>query len=140
MAFALVEDTTSQIETVFFPSIYQKYKELIRFSKVLIISAKVSVKGDDSVNLLCESISEPQVDNTSKKDGLYIKFKNETDSNINAVRLVLTNMIGNIPIYFFFEKEKKLVMLPKEKSFNYTAQNIEQIKEIVGEKNVAIKQ
>ena len=140
MAFALVEDTTSQIETVFFPSIYQKYKELIRFSKVLIISAKVSVKGDDSVNLLCESISEPQVDNTSKKDGLYIKFNNETDSNINAVRLVLTNMIGNIPIYFFFEKEKKLVMLPKEKSFNYTAQNIEQIKEIVGEKNVAIKQ
>ena len=89
---------------------------------------------------MCESISEPQIDNTSKKNGLYIKFKDEIDSNINVVRAILTNMIGDMPIYFFFEKEKKLVMLPREKSFNYTAQNIEQIKEIVGEKNVAIKQ
>lgn len=140
MAFAFVEDMTSQIETIFFSSVYNKYNDFIKRSKVVIINAKVSIKEEDSVKLLCESIVEPQFDNNSKKGGLYIKFNSSIDQNIEIVCSHLANMLGDMPVYFFFENEKKLVMLSKEKNFNYTAQNLQHLKEIVGEKNVAIKE
>jgi hypothetical protein len=49
-------------------------------------------------------------------------------------------MKGNMPIFFFFENEKKLVALKEENRFLYSEENIVKLKQIIGEKNVAIKE
>ncbi len=141
MAFAFVDDMSSQIEVVFFSSVFLKYNELIQNSKVVIIKAKVSIREDDSVNLLCESVIDPEtLKNESDKSGLYIRFISEEDPAINAISLHLLNMTGNLPVYFFFRNEKKLVRMSKTSGFNCTDKNIRLLKGIVGEKNVAIKE
>ena len=141
MAFILIEDTSSQIEVIFFSSVYSKYRELIQLSKVVVVNARVSIKEDDSVNLICESVIEPQILNkTSEKSGLYIRFIDSNDFNIEIVKKQLSKMLGDMPVYFFFENDKKLIKMTKNIGFSYSIQNIQQLKAIVGEKNVAIKE
>ena len=56
MAFVGVEDITSGIETIIFPNVLKKYKELIKPENIIIVSGKISHKEDEEPKILADDI------------------------------------------------------------------------------------
>jgi DNA polymerase-3 subunit alpha len=137
MAFVTVEDMSSQIEVIFFSDYYSKYKNSLKRFSALCVIGRISIK-DDEVKILCEEIQVPKL--PSKNAGLYVRFESQSSPKINQITNAISNMKGNMPIFFFFENEKKLVALKEENRFLYSEENIVKLKQIIGEKNVAIKE
>ena len=137
MAFVMVEDLSSQIEIVFFSDAYTRYHSLLKRFGVLSVLGRVTLK-DDEVKVLCEEVKIPKT--KSQNAGLYIRFSSETSVEIKLVKSVLPSMKGSMPVYFFFEREKKLVVLDEKNKILPNFENILKLKGIVGEKNVAIKE
>jgi DNA polymerase-3 subunit alpha len=137
MAFVTVEDMSSQIEVIFFSDYYSKYKNSLKRFSALCVIGRISIK-DDEVKILCEETQVPKL--PSKNAGLYVRFESQSSPKINQITNAISNMKGNMPIFFFFENEKKLVALKEENRFLYSEENIVKLKQIIGEKNVAIKE
>lgn len=58
MAFGTLQDSTGEIEVVFFPKIYEQEKDLIKQDAVLLVKGKVQHR-EDELKLIIEKVSAP---------------------------------------------------------------------------------
>lgn len=137
MAFADISDTTSSLEMIIFPKIFSVYRDIITNDKPFIITGKTSVNSDESVQLVCEKIEF--IDNyykTEKK--LYLKINSADDNVIKQIKALILKNKGNIPVFIYCEKEKKLLKSEKLKC-EINDSLINSLKSLLGKENIAIK-
>ncbi|MCQ2400000.1 MAG: OB-fold nucleic acid binding domain-containing protein, partial [Clostridia bacterium] len=104
MAFATVEDIYGSIECVFFPSKYDKFKELVQVEQVVKIRGKLQIR-EDKVSVLADYIeSVNQVIDKEEKvsrpliDYLGIVLNDETKNSKDELIDILSSYPGNITV------------------------------------------
>ena len=145
MAFATVEDLTGTVEIIIFSDLYEKNIDLIVEDRPVIIKGKTDIKMEDENKKETKIIADEVTPLPLKSKQLFINLHLENEEDISQLidlRNLLFNKNGNgeLPVYLFFEKQNKIIMLPEK----YWAQNdsalIDKVEGLGGVKGVKIKE
>ena len=150
MAICTVEDLTGSLEMMVFPKKLEQYGKLVNENAIVIINARVSVKEDESVKLILNSISQPQAvveapadsveppeEAPQKPQKLYVRLPSQQSELYDRVLALLELFDGEQQVNLFFDDTRRQLRLA------YGAQLCEtlltELRSAVGEKNVVIK-
>jgi len=137
MLFLSLEDLEGSAEIVVFPTIYQKYRELLEEDKILRIKGRLDLKEDDKkviaqeVRLIDKEIVE--------KDSapLYIRLPAESFSRqlIGDLKSILQTHPGPCPVFLQLSEGEKLTTLKLGTDFTIRPQGglFAELKELLGE-------
>ncbi len=155
MAFVSAEDESGEIEIVVFPTLYAESGSKINENKVLVFVGNPELKetfgneAEDTVTLLLKSVLTPEealetlAKNTPKSEpekekSLYIKVTEYNSHRLDDAIALAAHFKGNSRILVYFEKEKRLCAA-KGQSTLIDERLLRQLREIMGEENIAVK-
>jgi DNA polymerase-3 subunit alpha len=108
MAFAKIDDGTSNIELVIFPKILKETRDFWVEGQPLLVVGKVDVR-DESPGLIVESIETLASLNEKKEREVYVKIPKNTDINaLKRLKTLFTENLGDQTCYLMFEGGKKV--------------------------------
>ena len=149
MMFANFEDMYGNLELVVFPNKYQMYYNILKEDNILAVTGKISIKENEIPKILVEKVENIEKENKENKENklkdkkVYIKIpegKEEIEKYIIEFFEEFTTMnSGNIPIYLFFEKNKKVKLLNRKYWISLNEKTKEKLLEKFGENNIKLK-
>jgi DNA polymerase-3 subunit alpha len=142
MAYVGVEDNTAAMEVLVFQRVLVECGGYIKVNSPVLVTGRISARDDKPPQLMCDNIrplgalngdiatpSEPE----SKK--LYLKLPGENSEEFIKTKRVLNMFVGNTPVVLYFEDTKK----KKGTACVLHEALLEELKTILGEKNVVVK-
>ncbi len=139
MAFLTIEDLYGTIEVIMFPNIYSQYNSLIKEDKVILIHGTASISEDQAPKVICDRIQtyNELMENHST---LWLKIP-KTSSVIPAdIINMLVSKRGKTPVIIYDEAKKQKLVLTELSFVTLDNELIENLKKILGEKSVVIKE
>lgn len=129
MAFIQLEDLTGSVEIIVFSDLYEKRSEIFQEDSPLLVRGKIDLKEDEEVKIIAESAvllpREPRQ--------LFIKIGAATAPPALArLRKMLRSADGGLPVYLYFEKEKKMILLDENFQGSAEPQFLEEIGNLLG--------
>ncbi|MFZ5943215.1 MAG: DNA polymerase III subunit alpha [Bacillota bacterium] len=138
MAYCQLEDLTGGMEVLVFPKTLQKYHQSVEVDKVVTMTGRLNLQ-EDSPKFFAEDIA---VLTLSEKSGprLYIKIDTSRigEGQVEAIGSILKNHKGQIPVYLFFEKEKKLVLTDRDYWVNWQRELENDLLEVCMPENLSL--
>ena len=117
MAFVRLEDLTGSVEIIVFSDLYEKRSDIFQEDSPLVVQGKIDLKEEEEVKIIADSA----VQLPREPRQLFIKIGAATAPPALAkLKQVLRSAKGGLPVYLFFEKEKKMIML--DESFQASAE------------------
>ncbi len=163
MAFVMTEDTSGSMEMLVFPKTLTEYRPLVEEGKIVLVTARVSMREDEDVKLVAQSLRDPDTiedlphstdhapqttppeeaktekEKKSKhRPGLYLRVSSKQDARLEKAKQYLAVFEGDYPVYVYFLDEKKMMLAPHSM---FTVPNeplLRQLKVLLGEENVAL--
>ena len=146
MAFITLEDLYGAVEGIVFPKIYESYKDVLYEDNIVVVEGIIDASEEEAPKLICNKITELQKEeiNTEAKmqrklylkvdsTDMYKKIKNELFRNI-------CKCPGSDCVIIYNSQEKANMVLPAENWVDIDNENlISDLKSLLGEKNIAIK-
>ena len=129
MAFVMLEDLTGSVEIIVFSDLYEKRSDIFQEDSPLVVQGRVDLKEDEEVKI----IADQAVQLPREPRQLFIKIGAATAPPALAkLSRILRSAKGGLPVYLFFEKEKKMIML--DESFQASAEPLflEKIEKLLG--------
>ncbi len=139
MAFLGFEDLTGSIEVIVFPKSYAKYTSFLLEDSIVLLKARVSVRDDEPVKLILDSVSPLDENVIFKNEVLYLRLSPENESKWEEIKDILTKNQGDMPVRVFFEKTKKVLEVSRELFCKNSPSLLEALGSVIGEENVKIK-
>lgn len=138
MAFLSVEDTLGGIEVIVFPRNYESSKSLLLNGNVVMITGRLSLREDEDVKVIMETCTPcPENNSNKKKIGLFLRVTGEADVRIKDCFKELRVSKGNMPVYLFYENEKKYINT--NLSVECTNSLTDKLSVILGKANVVVQ-
>ena len=151
MAFTNVEDLTGTMEVIVFPRVLDTFRDALRENAVVVIEGRLSVREDEPSKLMAESISPIEGYNPSRPQAnrpnlmrdaakrLYVRLPSRTCPEYAKVINLLEIFDGDMPVIFYMEDTKQKLAAPRRLYTSGHPLFFEELRRIVGEKNVATK-
>ena len=150
MAFAGIEDKTGSIEAIVFPRVFAEHGSLLSVGSAVVLHGKVKAGEEEEAQIVCDSLftpqqavvsksvgQEPQVSAKSgRRRGLYLKFPDEQSPLIEPASNFLFVFEGPTQVYFYFQREKKYMLCPKNYWVDANSVLMRELKRLLGEDNV----
>ena len=136
MAFFTIEDLYGVIEVIVFPQAYEKYRTAIVQDEKVFVRGRVNITENEGGKVICETITGFEY----MPSELWIRFENkEQYQELSAqVEELLKDSDGNDSVIYYLKEEKQKKVLPASKNVRADEELREALKQIVGEKNVAV--
>ena len=153
MAFVTLEDLYGTIEVILFPKVFLQYASMIAEGNVIAVSGSLSLEEEKDAKILVNAVykpnaipqnvnapqkNQPQKAQKSKRRGLFLKFSSKNDEKIQRASVITSIFEGDMPLYFYFEDEKKYHLQSQSKFVDVNETMLGELKRILGEGNVAI--
>ncbi len=137
MAFITLEDLFGTVECIVFPTTFERYNKILSEDNIVVIEGKLSVSEVEAPKIIVEKISELKTFVTGK---LYLKIEGEdTFGPMETIKNILSKYKGNMPVYIYFENDKKTVMADRSLWVDGNSQGcIAELKEVLGKESVKI--
>jgi len=97
MAFAKLEDFSSEIELIFFPQVFAKYKKILERDSIYIIKGKIADRSKDSINPGEPKFLVSSLEEISDEEALNFKPKRVTPKEIKPVPKVDKTIYIKLP-------------------------------------------
>ncbi len=137
MCFLKIEDLTGEVEVIAFNDIYERYQEEIEEDRVVILKGQTDSKEDDEVKILCKEITF--LPKEAKQ--LLIKICGEKPlGDMVALRDILTDFQGGMPVYLYFEDRGKLLLAGQNCWVREDGSLYERIERLLGQDCLKIQQ
>ena len=151
MAFTSVEDLTGTMEVIVFPRVLDTFRDSIKENAVVVIEGRLSVREDEPAKLMAESIlpiegydpKHPQANKPNlMRDAtqrLYIRLPSRTCPEYAKVINLLEIFDGDMPVIFYLEDTKQKLAAPRRLYTSGHPLFFQELKRVVGARNVATK-
>lgn len=140
MMFAVLDDLYGSIELIFFPGVYQNYSNIIKKDAIVILKGKVNQKEEEKTKIIVETVDTLSSENTKK---IYIKLPKDKQEFENIVIDTVKNIAqahaGSVPVYIFYESDRKFKILNRKYWLELTDDLIKNLNEKFGTENINIK-
>lgn len=138
MLFASIDDMYGSVELVFFPTVFQKFSNIIVADSVVKIVGKVSTKENEKAKILVNDVTK-----ITKQSKIYIKVpkdKLELEPRvIEYIKNLDDNDFGDSPVYIFLEGTNKVRLLNKNMYLSTNDATINKLEIAFGKENVKVK-
>ena len=144
MAFVQIEDLSSSIEMIVFPKVLENFYSYIKENSIVVINGRVNLRENEDAKLICESICYPselgsyKTEKKAKLPGLYVKLPKKGGKEEKRAFLLISIFDGIVPVYAYYEDSKKLIRNPEGLKVDVNDVLVRELKEKLGEKNVAV--
>jgi len=138
MAYCTLEDLTGSIDVLVFPRTLQQYHHLVETDKVVLMKGRINLQ-EDSPKFFAEEISVLNLPE-AKTPKLYIKVDSNLADHVllEVIGQILQNYQGEIPVYLYFEKEKKLILTDRNYWVNWQPGLESDLLEICPRENISL--
>ena len=152
MAFLTVEDTGGSIEVLVFPQVLTRYNTVLAEGAAVILEGKLSADGEEAPKLLLDAaanaqdyqdrVSQPQDGKKGKKRkrGLYLRVPGKNSAEYKKACLLLSIFEGGVPVFFFFADTQTYEHAPQNLSIFYNKPLETELKNILGDDNVVMRE
>ena len=147
MAYIRVEDLYGSIEAVVFPKTLAQYEELLGAGQAVLMTGRLDVQEEKEPKLLCKRVEAvpdtppamPQAEKSQNpRAGVYLRLPSEKSAELESAYNVMKSSLGGVPVYILFTDSGKLVKAPNEWSVTPTKWLLQELKQVLGEENVAV--
>ena len=151
MAFTSVEDLTGTMEVIVFPRVLDTFRDALKENAVVVIEGRLSVREEEPSKLMAEIISpidgyDPKRPQANKPNPmrdaaqrLYVRLPSRSCPQYAKVINLLEIFDGDMPVIFYLEDVKQKLAAPRRLYTSGHPLFMEELKRVVGEKNVATK-
>ena len=137
MAFIKIEDLSATIEVIVFPKTLDRVRNLIAADAFVIIKGRVSMKEDEAVKIICETMEPLEKVDSSK---VYVRVDNLDMARATKPKLmeICNEYAGNTPLYVFTANDRKNYRMPRNMWVNLSSDVFAELEKVFGEDNVKI--
>ena len=137
MAFIKIEDLSATIEVIVFPKTLDRVRNLIAADAFVIIKGRVSMKEDEAVKIICETMEPLEKVDSSK---VYVRVDNLDVARDTKPKLmeICNEYAGNTPLYVFTANDRKNYRMPRNMWVNLSSDIFLELEKVFGEGNVKI--
>lgn len=137
MAFIKIEDLSATIEVIVFPKTLDRVRNLIAADAFVIIKGRVSMKEDEAVKIICETMEPLEKVDSSK---VYVRVDNLDMARATKPKLmeICNEYVGNTPLYVFTANDRKNYRMPRNMWVNLSSDIFVELEKVFGEGNVKI--
>ncbi|MDQ2087646.1 DNA polymerase III subunit alpha [Herbivorax sp. ANBcel31] len=136
MAFVTLEDLFGIMEIIIFPSILERYSNLINEENIVLVKGRISIREEEQPKIICEEVSALRKKNIKK---LYLKINNNIDDELMESTISFLKFFnGSIPVILYNEDEKERKVLERNSWVNLNETVISELKERFGGENVKL--
>lgn len=137
MAFVRLEDLTGGVELIIFTDLYERYKELLQVDNLLLVKGRIDLKEEEEPKIIVEGITplpkEPKqlflkVVGAGRELGLLLQLKK-----------VLQEEKGQLPVYLYFEQEKKMILLEEDYWIKDETASLQRLEKLLGKGSVKVQ-
>ena len=151
MAFTSVEDLTGTMEVIVFPRVLDTFRDALKENAVVVIEGRLSVREDEPSKLMAESISpiegyDPKRPQANRPDlmrdaaqRLYVRLPSRSCPEYAKVINLLEIFDGDMPVIFYLEDVKQKLAVPRRLYASGHPLLLQELKRLLGERNVATK-
>jgi DNA polymerase III subunit alpha len=137
MAFIGLEDLYGTMELIVFPTIFEKYSQLLQMESVVIAKGRLSLREDEPPKIICEEVFPIK---SLEEKGLYMTFQNELSKEEGtAFRALLKFFSGLTPTYVWKKNENKFIKLDRQYWIDVNNVIMEELECRLGKENISLK-
>ncbi len=137
MAFVQLEDLTGNVEVIVFSDLYEKQAELFQEDSLVLIKGRTDLKEEEEAKIIAETVA-PLPQETRQ---LYLKIREGLEiGSLVRLKQLLQEAEGQMPVYLYFEKEKKLLLLERELWAPDDAAFRQRLENLLGQGTVKVKE
>ncbi|MFA9380304.1 MAG: DNA polymerase III subunit alpha, partial [Acetanaerobacterium sp.] len=163
MAFIQIEDTTASLEGIVFPNLLESSAKLLEEGTVVVITGRISFRDEEEPKIICEGIQTvedalhamqsgqntgqppviaPPAEHKDKKSrqGLYLKLVSRDDDRLAQIQPILEFFSGATIVYVYFTQDNVLTQAPRSLWTTPVPVMMEELKRILGDGNVVMRQ
>lgn len=141
MAFLTISDSSLEMSAVVFPKLYRQISSLLKEGELVFLKGKIDIRNDrkqlivEACELLQEVIKEV-------KQTLYIKISQEIETNgkLHDLNRLLKKFRGRTPVVLFYETKARAIRLSRENWVTPTDELLQQLNDLLDNKNIILKQ
>jgi DNA polymerase-3 subunit alpha len=108
MAFVTLEDLTGSVEIIVFPSIYEKYQNLLLPDFKIILKGKINFKEDETPKIIAEEITPLR---QREKGLIIISFSGKQKADFGKLRDFISAHQGQTPVAMYIVDEDRSFLL-----------------------------
>ncbi len=112
MAFITLEDLSGSIEVIIFPKTLMQFDSIIAEEAIISIIGRINAKEDEHPKIIMDAALP--ISTETPQSRLYIKIPEDSEDKLSRLKEIFKIYSGNVPVYLYFEKDKKTISAPKE--------------------------
>lgn len=153
MAYVRLEDRNGAIEMIVFAKLLAQSEELLRVGQVVLVRGRLDRQEEKEIKLIGERVEpvtaelppEPARPAAVPKKpvanpGLYLRLPTDGGEVYLHVKRLLQVFEGDLPVYIRFADSGKLVRAPRDWWIDPQQVLIEELRRVLGDENVALRQ
>ena len=153
MGFATVEDLTASLEMLVFPRTLAQYSRMFEENRIIVVKGRISVKEEEEPKILCSDVYTPEEYFSRNREqpkpaaaapeaapkALYLRFESGDDPRIRNITALLSLFGGEVPVHFYYTKEKKHILAPQSLYASCSDELMPRLVKFLGAENVVLK-
>lgn len=137
MAFIGLEDLYGTMEVIVFPTIYEKFSQLLQQENIIIVNGRISLKEDEQPKVICEEVLPIK---SLEEKGLYLTFEKELSKEEGAsLRALLKYFGGSTPAYIRKKNDNIYKKLDRQYWIDVNNDIMEELESRLGKENVSLR-
>ena len=144
MAFLSISDSSGEMEAVAFPNVYKRYSHLLGQGKFVLLEGKVEERDGKQQFIIQQgsNLVEWLQTKSVNQSVLYLKIVEEKqdDQSLQQLNLLLKENQGKAAVVLHYEKNRKTIRLGEENNINPTPDLLQLLRNMLGPKNVVLKE
>lgn len=137
MAFIYLEDLFGTMELIVFPTVYEKFSQLLQQESLIIVNGRLSVREDEQPKIIAEEVLPIK---GLQEKGLYLTLPEQLPKEDGAaLRALLRYFSGATPTYVAKKNENFFKKLDRQYWIYVNNVIMEELVNRLGEENVVLK-
>lgn len=141
MSFLVISDETGEVEATVFPNKHREFFKILKTGSVVLLEGKFESRNNSVQFIVQDAKTMEELKEAYTPHVLFIKIepKFENPNNLFTLKQLLSRYPGDTEVVMYYEENQKTIKLPKNFHVTPTKQCLNEIQEVIGEKNVVLK-
>lgn len=137
MAFIGLEDLYGTMEIIVFPTIYERFSQLLQQESIVLVNGRLSLREDEQPKIICEEVLPIK---SLDEKGLYMYFEKEMtrEESVSLIAL-LKYFNGSTPTFIRKKNDDKFKKLDRQYWIDVNNDILEELESRLGKENISLK-
>lgn len=137
MAFIGLEDLYGTMELIVFPTVYERYSQILQQESIVIVNGRLSLREDEQPKIICEEVLPIK---SLEEKGLYMYLNREmTREESTSLIALLKYFSGTTPTYIRKVNDSGYKKLDRQYWIDVNNDILEELEFRLGKDNISIK-